>query len=344
MNSSNDRKFTPNVQEVIICLEEQSNLSLFEERRNKKHPEVPCSTITPEIFLENFATEEKIKHYQNEKIKIKNKQIKIYIIGHCVPGADQLTGSSANNKISIHYEALADKLVSFIGCQGTLNYKPEINLIACAAGSGDFNHLLKNGEYSFAAKLQQALANRGLDTSVVARTHIVGIQGNGSKVTRSLGISWEHSETRIVRLRKQPRSKVIFTANKDNKQIRQDAYYQDWKNASAAEKWRWQVLARLSVAQSRTKIQDKKDLLQQWIEFVSEKDVKDDAIYKMLKEELMNDGSILKENSGSIGKFFNLKTATYKEVEKLVLAHPLFLEEKETGLSLDLPQKTSLAS
>ena len=120
--------------------------------------------------------------------------LKIHLLGHCMPGSDNLYSLHHNYKT--HFIFIANCLYPALICGSRTAPKPTFSLDACsAAARTDFSN-------SFAQKLHYQLHKMGIPSTLTARNKTVLHTGTGSKVTLSKAHleSWSFSEPLSINL------------------------------------------------------------------------------------------------------------------------------------------------
>jgi hypothetical protein len=287
----------------------------FKSNWDRGHAENPCMIIEERDFLER---RKRLKYNPNHVVRI-------YIEAHCNAGFDFVRGGhGGETDIEVHYEKMAECLNAFIGKSTAV-----VNLISCAAGRGSTNTKIDDlSMASFGSKLHHSLVLKaGRDIPVVARaqstsTYVArtdmlgnikqafdidllmrqshGEKKSGGKRTFDLNLTIDDVDYALARRRSvksihhQPGSKLIFMLNADGKQIVIDAYTYSWK-----EKVRKALIA----AQSKTVVEDKKALINAWLQKFEKMTPKE--IFDCIYSELKNPNSVFaKHQPGSAAGFF----------------------------------------
>lgn len=104
-----------------------------------------------------------IKHIDLGKLTSRSR---LYIIGHCGPGSSYIESDKdkLGNATKVTAEQFAQMLQDKLKTSSSSKQRIKISLVACNAAVG------KGQKKSFAYQLSQALANKGIDAEVIART------------------------------------------------------------------------------------------------------------------------------------------------------------------------------
>ncbi len=273
---------------------------------------------------------------------ISENRIRIYIVGHCLPGEDFLYGA---NESEISHRDLAQSLARYIGDNANVN----VNLVACYAGADS-----KNGaKDSYGAKLHRELVKeKNRDIPVVARNQSVNIvEGvirgttktktykttNPSHLTADditllvekrdaapLGsMEREKLDKQLISLDRwqQFGSKVIFMLDDSKNQICVDAYDHYWK---------LEVLTLIDEAQSKSQNDKTNEILEEWQSTFTKLSSED--ISRRIKNELDKPLLILKHTSpfSYFYNFFNKETNVFVKLKELIEARESMQVEKKS--------------
>jgi len=275
---------------IIDCFSEKetgriASLALAEKLRMKQ-PNNPILIIKGQKFINTTKL--------NEMKDNITGNIKIYILTHGSPGADNIKDE---NDQEITNTILAKRLADVIG-----NNTAVVNLVSCSAGRGLDANPNESPHLSLASKLHEILKIYAKkDIPVVARTQIMSVNTDGKKMTlpidmptsRISKMTWEKRE-KILR-KKQPGSKIIFTTDENEKQVRLDAY---------KHKWKIELINSLEQIHKNTTIltaSEKRNLLQKWISTFPNKSA--DEIAAEIRKELKNPASAIQMNDSFLSYF-----------------------------------------
>jgi hypothetical protein len=300
---------------IINFLENDSKAShvasSIEYRWDVAHPNDTCTMIDGYKLLAG------LEQHCDSLFKDADK-VQICIVAHGLPGASYFKGPS---KAKIPIETLAEGLANFIGDQTCI-----INLISCGAGRGTRDNPYDHPEDSSAARLHLALMRKTKrNIPIIARTHALStVIATGHHRTWDLNESWNSAKKNLklhVRhnIKKQPGSKVRYSADLDGNQTKEDEYYHTWKQ---------RVLAKLASAKVATKVPEKKALLKRWL--IDFKAMSDDAIFDTLNASLTDSKSAINNHASTMMRLFLQPTATYNIIKHLVQKRNRILASKHT--------------
>lgn len=308
----------------------------FKLNWDRGHANNPCVIIDANDFLEG---KERLKFGSDDVVRI-------YINAHCNAGLDFIRGGQGKDTdIAVHYEKMAERLNEFVGKSEAV-----VNLISCAAGRGSRNTQMDElSMASFASKLHHSLALKAdRDIPVVARAHVTWVREHrtdwvgiiqqelsiyndmvramygdkkfGGKSTADLNLTIDYlmgplQQGRWVKeVHHQPGSKLIFIMNADGEQMVIDAYTYSWKE---------KVIKELILVKSKTVVEEKKELIDQWL--VKFEKMTPKEIYDVISLELNNPASAFaKHKPGSPARFFVVPTSFRKLQILIKEAEPHF--------------------